>query len=112
MQFTSRRNSETSNRMRGRESEMSNDEVAARIKAFIGESFLDGDPKGELQDTTPLLEWEVLNSMNSALLLNFLREEMGVYVPLAEINQKNFRDIKAISKLVSGLMAVPVDTKM
>jgi acyl carrier protein len=86
---------------------MSRDEVASLIKAFIAESFLDGDPKGELNEATPLLEWEVLNSMNSALLLNFLREALSVYVPLPEINAANFRDIGAITKLVTSLMAVP-----
>jgi acyl carrier protein len=86
---------------------MSGDEVATRIRAYIGENFLDGDQKGELNDTTPLLEWEVLNSMNSALLLTFLREELGVQVPLAQINAANFRDIRAISSLVTGLLAVP-----
>lgn len=87
---------------------MSGNEVAIRIKTFIGDNFLDGDRKGELNDTTPLLEWEVLNSMNSALLLNFLREELSVHVPLAAINAANFRDIKSISTLVTGLMPVPV----
>lgn len=82
-------------------------EVTPRITTFISESFLDGDPKGELNESTPLLEWEVLNSMNSAILLNFLREELQVNVPLSEINARNFRDIAAISKLVSGLMAIP-----
>jgi acyl carrier protein len=91
---------------------MSGEEVAARIRAFIGENFLDGDQKGELNDTTPLLEWEVLNSMNSALLLNFLREELGVHVPLAAMNAKNFRDIRSIAALAAGLMAVPANTKM
>jgi|HubBroStandDraft_5_1064220.scaffolds.fasta_scaffold69552_2 hypothetical protein len=86
---------------------MSGDD-ATRIRAFIGENFLDGDPKGELCDTTPLLEWEVLNSMNTALLLNFLREELGVNVPLAAINATNFRDIRSISTLVAGLLPVPV----
>src|SRR5262249_9696136 len=69
--------------------DMSRDQVAARITAFIRESFLDGDPKGELEETSPLLEWEVLNSMNSALLLNFLRDELGAAVPLAKINAAN-----------------------
>lgn len=87
---------------------MSGNEVATRIRAFMGENFLDGDPKGELHDTTPLLEWEILNSMNSALLLNFLREELDVRVPLAAINAANFRDIRSISTLVEGLMPVPV----
>lgn len=81
----------------------------SRIKAFIAESFLDGDPKGELDESTPLLEWEVLNSLNSALLLSFLRDHLHVNVPLTEINATNFRDISAIGKLVSGLMAVPAE---
>ncbi|GAA3151588.1 acyl carrier protein [Streptomyces echinatus] len=88
---------------------MTLDEVTPRITTFIAESFLDGDPKGELTESTPLLEWEVLNSMNSALLLNFLREDLRVDVPLASINATNFRDIASISKLVSGLMAVPAE---
>lgn len=85
---------------------MSTDEVTARITAFISRSFLDGDPRGELTASTPLLEWEVLNSMNSALLLNFLREQLQVDVPLASINAVNFRDISSISKLVSSLMVL------
>ncbi|OIJ88235.1 hypothetical protein [Streptomyces colonosanans] len=88
---------------------MALDEITPRITTFISESFLDGDPKGELTESTPLLEWEVLNSMNSALLLNFLREELRVDVPLSSINAANFRDIAAISNLVSGLMAVPAE---
>lgn len=88
---------------------MTLDEVTPRITAFISESFLDGDPKGELTESTPLLEWEVLNSMNSALLLNFLREQLRVDVPLSSINAANFRDIASISKLVSGLTAVPAE---
>jgi len=88
---------------------MTHDEVTARIMTFIRESFLDGDPKGELTETTPLLEWEVLNSMNSALLLNFLREELRVDVPLSSINAANFRDVTAISTLVTGLAVVTAE---
>jgi hypothetical protein len=88
---------------------MTLDEVTPRITTFISESFLDGDPKGELTESTPLLEWEVLNSMNSALLLNFLREQLRVDVPLSAINAANFRDIASISKLVSGLMVVSAE---
>lgn len=93
----------------GRDGAMTPDEVKQRITAFISETFLDGDPKGELTESTPLLEWEVLNSMNSALLLNFLREELRVDVPLSSINAANFRDIAAITKLVSGLLPLPTE---
>jgi acyl carrier protein len=82
---------------------MSGDEITTLIRNFIGEKFLDGDPKGELQDTTPLLEGGIMNSMNTAVLLNFLREKIGVRVPLKEMNGANFRDIQAISKLVTSL---------
>ena len=88
---------------------MTLDEVTPRIKKFIAESFLEGDPKGELTETTPLLEWDVLNSMNSALLLNYLRDELRVDVPLASINAANFRTIAAISNLVCGLTALSTE---
>ncbi|SNR59711.1 acyl carrier protein [Actinomadura mexicana] len=86
---------------------MSIDEIKALIQNFIAENFLDGDPDGELEDTTPLLESGVLNSMNSAILLNFLREEIHVRVPLTEMNEANFRDVQAISKLVAGMVPAP-----
>jgi hypothetical protein len=85
---------------------MTLDEVTPQIMTFIRVNFLDGDPRSELTESTPLLEWEVLNSMNSALLLNFLREQLRVDVPLSSINAAHFRDVASISKLVSGLMVV------
>jgi clorobiocin biosynthesis protein CloN5 len=88
---------------------MTHDEVTSHILTFIRESFLDGDPKSELTETTPLLEWEVLNSMNSALLLNFLREQLHVDVPLSSINAANFRDVASISTLVTGLAVVTAE---
>lgn len=72
---------------------------------FIRKSFLDGDPRGELDETSPLLAWGVLNSLNTATLLSFLRDELNVYVPPARINHENFQDIRSISRLVNELLA-------
>jgi acyl carrier protein len=86
---------------------MPHDEVSARLLSFIRDRFLDSDPHGELDETTPLLEWGVLNSMNTALLLNFVREEFGVAVPPPRINGRNFKDVRSISAMVRGLAVAP-----
>jgi acyl carrier protein len=65
-------------------------DVSARITAFIRKRFLDGDPQGELRPDTPLVEWGVLTSMNTAILLIFIREELGTQVPARYVNARNF----------------------
>lgn len=85
---------------------MERDEVTARIIGFVRERFLDGDPSGELDEHTPLLEWGVMNSLNIVQLMRFLREEMGVVVPPTEINPRNFGTIGAIGALVAELAGV------
>jgi acyl carrier protein len=82
---------------------MSQDDVTARLLGFIRDKFLGGDPKNELDESTPLLEWGVLNSMNTALLLNFLRDDLGITVPPIQINGQNFKSVKSITALVQGL---------
>ncbi|MCL2555088.1 MAG: acyl carrier protein [Actinomycetia bacterium] len=78
-------------------------DVRAKLTAFIRESFLAGDPNGELEDTTPLLEWGVLDSLKVAMLLNFLRGELGVVVPFGKMSGPNFRDVNHIVALVLEL---------
>ena len=91
---------------------MSGDEVSARITAFIRDSFLDGDTKDELEQTSPLLEWGVLNSMNTAVLLNFLREDFGAYVPPARINAAQFKSVATITALVEELTGASDATQL
>lgn len=78
-------------------------EVTGQIIAFMRQAFLDGDPKGELNETTPLLEWGILNSMNTVLLINFVRDRLGVSVPPARINSRDFKDIRNITAMVLDL---------
>ncbi|TDC72595.1 acyl carrier protein [Streptomyces hainanensis] len=82
---------------------MSADEISEKIGSYIRERFLDGDLNRELEETSPLLEWGVLNSMNTALLLMFIRDELGVAVPPKGINAGNFRDIRSITQMVIEL---------
>jgi flavin reductase (DIM6/NTAB) family NADH-FMN oxidoreductase RutF/acyl carrier protein len=85
--------------------DMSECEVSDLLLAFIRKAFLGDDSKSELDETTPLLEWGILNSMNTAILLNFIRDEFDSPVPPARIDARNFRDVHNITAMVLELMA-------
>jgi hypothetical protein len=84
---------------------MHRDQIADELERYVRQNFLDGDD-GELSRTTPLLQWGVLNSMNTQLLLTHIRDDMGVVVPPTALNGANFRDLDSITDLVAGLVAV------
>jgi acyl carrier protein len=79
---------------------MPKEEVVAALIAFIREKFLDGDRPGELTDESPLLEWGVLDSLNTAVLLKFIRDDLGVEVSPAYVDAVHFRDVRSIADLV------------
>jgi acyl carrier protein len=84
---------------------MSQAEVSERLLAFIRERFLDDDPASGLDGNTPLLEWGILNSMNTAILLNYMQSEFGCDVPVTSVNVQNFRNVNAMTQMLSGLGA-------
>ena len=84
---------------------MQRSEIFDAIHGFVAAHLLGDDERGELTGSTPLLEWGVLNSMNTARLLGFIRDQLGVVVPPQDIVGANFRDIDAITDLVAGLRA-------
>lgn len=79
---------------------MSEEQVVAKLRDYIRSTFLDGDPGEELDDTSPLLEWGVLNSLNAVRLVGFIRSELGVKVPAIAVNGDNFKDIRSIADTV------------
>lgn len=81
---------------------MDRQHVIQALLSYIGETFLDGDA-GELDERTPLLEWGILTSMNTAILLTHIRESFGAQVPPDRINAANFRDVRSIADLVLDL---------
>ncbi|MBL1102483.1 acyl carrier protein [Streptomyces coffeae] len=80
---------------------MTESEIRESISAYIRERFLGGDHKGELEETSPLLEWGVLNSLNTAQLIGHIRVAVGVKIPAMEVNPENFRDVRSITALVT-----------
>src|ERR1043165_6267322 len=67
---------------------------------FIRQEFLWGDEDGELTATTPLLEWGIIDSLRTTVLVGHVRERFGVFVSVAKINSRNFRDVTTIAAVV------------
>ncbi|MFD0920682.1 phosphopantetheine-binding protein [Saccharopolyspora rosea] len=78
-------------------------EVLTKLTDYVRRELLDGDPGGDLTTRTPLLEWGVLKSLETARLVGYLRTEFGVRVPSSSMVGDNFRDIERIADLVTSL---------
>lgn len=79
---------------------MSEDQISARLLAFIRNRFLAGDPQGELDLTTPLLELGILNSLNTATMIGYIRTEFGAAIPLEKADAATFRNIASIASML------------
>ncbi|MEV5543658.1 acyl carrier protein [Saccharopolyspora shandongensis] len=73
---------------------------------FVGEEFLSESERADLDEETPLLEAGILDSLRVAVLLNFIREELGVNVPLARLDMRNFADIATLAAMLADLAPV------
>jgi clorobiocin biosynthesis protein CloN5 len=74
--------------------------ISSELLTYVRESFLAGDPEGELDADTPLLELGILNSLNTALLIAHLGEKYGVQVPLNEVTATTFKSVRSLSGMV------------
>jgi acyl carrier protein len=81
---------------------MSQSAISDSIRTYIANEILDGKDIG-LDNSTPLLEWGVLNSMEIARLVNFLQNQFRIEVPDDKIVLDNFKDVDSITSLVSNL---------
>ncbi|MGW6056108.1 acyl carrier protein [Streptomyces sp. NPDC055189] len=79
------------------------DVISKAVSQYIADNFLDGSDVSELADDTPLLEWGVLSSMNTSLLIGFIQKDLGVIVPPTHLTAKNFTDVEAITHMVHTL---------
>lgn len=79
--------------------------VAEEIEHYIRTEFLDGDPDKELSTTSPLLEWGILNSMNTARIIDFIGKRFNVAVSSQELRPGNFRNIECLTEMTVGLQA-------
>lgn len=78
--------------------------VAAHLRDFVAKELLEGQDIG-LDETTPLIEWGVINSIEMARLVTFIETEWGVKVPAELVVVEHFRTIGSIGALVDRLIA-------
>jgi medium-chain acyl-[acyl-carrier-protein] hydrolase len=81
---------------------MTKQQVVDGVKEYISQAILEGKDDG-LNETTPLLEWGILNSMEMTRLIMFIGERFAVQVPAEEVIPENFQTISCIADLVGRL---------
>jgi len=87
--------------------DLSERETSDRLIAFIRERFLSGDPGGELDEDSPLLEWGILNSLNTAILISHIRDEMGIDVAFEMIDPRAFKSVRGLASALRPHAAQP-----
>lgn len=79
------------------------DNLMERLLDFVQTTILNsesGSGKIELGPDTPLLEWGVLNSINTVRLLAYIRETFDVTIPPIYLTAKNFKNLDSIADMV------------
>jgi len=79
-------------------------DTMAVIKDFVMEEFVPEDDI-DIDETTNLLEEEVVDSLGIFTLVAFIESKFGVSVDAAEVNLQNFETLTSITKLVDSKLA-------
>ncbi len=75
------------------------DQLIEDLRAFIIREVLDGDGLG-LDQTTPLLQYGIINSITLVSLLAFIEERFSLTIPAAELVPKHLVNLETIAELV------------
>ncbi len=77
--------------------------IIEQLKSCIAQDVLGGKDIG-LDETTPLLEWGIINSLEIVRLLSFIRKQFGVDISANEITAESFASISSVAELVLAYM--------
>jgi acyl carrier protein len=78
---------------------MQREAIIEQTTRYIAQDVLGGRDIG-LNETTPLLEWGIINSLEMVKLLSFIREQFGVEVPTDKLVADSFTSISSIADLI------------
>jgi medium-chain acyl-[acyl-carrier-protein] hydrolase len=79
--------------------------IIEELKRYIAQDVLAGKDIG-LDETTPLLEWGIMNSLEIVRLLSFIRKQFAVDIPADKLVADSFTSVSSVTDLV--LEFVPV----
>jgi acyl carrier protein len=80
--------------------------VIEQVNRYIAQDVLEGKDIG-LDETTPLLEWGIINSLEMVKLLSFMRRQFGVDIPIDQLVADSFSSTSSIADLI--LERIPED---
>ncbi len=69
------------------------------LKSYVAKELLDGQDIG-LTPSTPLLDWGVVNSIEMARLVAFIKDQFGVAIPGTKVIAPHFKNLHSIAELV------------
>ncbi|MBW4565585.1 MAG: acyl carrier protein [Mojavia pulchra JT2-VF2] len=81
---------------------MQRSEVLQQLRDYISLEVLNGN-HDDLDDSTPLLEWGILNSFELARILTFIQNQFDIEVPIDKVVAEHFKDISSITDLMLNL---------
>lgn len=73
-----------------------------RLKTHIVQSYLDGESSA-FDHETPLLDLNIISSADIFDLVQFIRTEEQIELPLEEISPENFQSVQAITLMIGRL---------
>jgi acyl carrier protein len=73
--------------------------IIEQLNRYIAQDVLRGNDIG-LDETTPLLEWGVINSLEMVKLLSFIRQQFGIAIPRNQVVADSFTNVSSIADLV------------
>ena len=91
----------TAKQQKGLHNPMEPQSVVSVLKSYVANELLEGQEIG-LDSTTPLLEWGVINSIEIARLVAYIRDQFGTEIPAEMVIAKHFKDIDSLARLVIG----------
>ena len=78
---------------------MERSEVLEQLQKYVVEQVLDGK-NIDLDETSPLLEWGVMNSIEIVRLLIFIRKQFAIEIPPQQMIADNFVNLGAIANMM------------
>jgi acyl carrier protein len=80
-------------------------EVADRLISFIQETASPEHRDLKIDEDTPLLRLGILDSLKTAMLLNFIHNELKVRVPAEKLIGDNFENVRNIAATIRDIAA-------
>lgn len=84
-------------------------EIEQLLKDYIVQTFLYEESKGGWENSSPLIESGIVNSLGILTLISFIGEQFGISIASEEMILENFKDVNSIKSLV--LSKVEVSTQ-